>query len=78
MIRGIDFFTIEVYGLMQSYNATIEECQRLVNKVESLKKYDLEVLNHQQDTGYIDIALYPKNGDKRKFIKNLKDDGLIE
>jgi hypothetical protein len=78
MIRGIDFFTIEVYGLMQSYNATIEECQLLVNKIESLKKYDLEVLNHQQDTGYIDIALYPKNGDKRKFIKNLKDDGLIE
>jgi hypothetical protein len=78
MIRGIDFFTIEVYGLMQSYNATIEECQLLVNKIESLKKYDLQVLNHQQDTGYIDIALYPKNGDKRKFIKNLKDDGLIE
>lgn len=78
MIRGIDYFTIEIYGLMQSYNATIEECQRLVNKVESLKQYDLEVLNHQQDTGYIDVALYPKNGDKRKFIKHLKEDGLIE
>lgn len=78
MIREIDFVTIEIYGLMQSYDATIDECQTLVDKVESLKHYEAKVLNHRQDTGYIDIALYPKNGDKRKFIKNLKDDGYID
>ena len=77
MIRGIDFVTIEIYGLMQSYNATIKECQELVNKVESLKHYEAKVLNHQQDTGYIDVALYPKDADKRRFIKNLKDNGYI-
>jgi len=78
MIRGIDYVTIEIYGLMQSYNATIEECQALVDKVSSLKHYEVKVLNHQQDTGYIDVALYPKDGDKRKFIKQLKQDGYIE
>jgi adenine C2-methylase RlmN of 23S rRNA A2503 and tRNA A37 len=78
MIRGIDYVTIEIYGLMQSYNATIEECQKLVDKVDSLKHYKVKVLNHRQDTGYIDVVLYPKDGDKRKFIKNLKDDGYIE
>jgi hypothetical protein len=44
MIRGIDFVTIEVYGLMQSYNATIEECQVLVDKVQSLKHYQVKVI----------------------------------
>jgi hypothetical protein len=63
---------------MQSYNATIEECQTLVDKIDSLKHYEVKVLNHQQDTGYIDVALYPKDGDKRKFIKNIKEDGYIE
>lgn len=77
-IRGIDFVTIEIYGLMQSYNATIEECQVLVDKIASLSEYDVKVLNHQQDTGYIDVALYPKNGDKRRFIKNIKEDGYID
>jgi hypothetical protein len=74
-IRGIDYVTIEVYGLMQSYNASIEECQLLVNNIEHLKKYKVEALNHQQDTGYIDVVLYPKDTDKRQFIKNLKEDG---
>lgn len=78
MVRGIDFVTIEVYGLMQSYNATIEECQELIDKVQSLKHYEVKVLNHQQDTGYLDVALYPKDGDKRKFIKYIKEDGYIE
>lgn len=77
-IRGIDFVTIEIYGLMQSYNATIEECQVLVDKIASLNEYEVKVLNHQQDTGYIDVALYPKNGDKRRFIKNIKEDGYID
>jgi len=77
-IRGIDFVTIEIYGLMQSYDATIEECQVLVDSIQSLKHYDVKVLNHQQDTGYIDVALYPKNGDKRRFIKNIKEDGYID
>jgi hypothetical protein len=78
MIRGVDFVTIEIYGLMQGYNATIEECQLLIDKVESLKYYKPKVLNHNQNTGYIDVALYPKDDDKRKFIKNLKADGFIE
>jgi len=78
MIRGIDFVTIEIYGLMQSYNATIEECQALVDEVKSLQHYEVKVLNHNQDTGYIDVALCPKNGNKRKFIKDIKDDGYIE
>jgi len=77
-IRGIDYVTIEVYGLMQSYNASIEECQILVDRIAHLKKYDVKVLNHRQDTGYIDVVLYPKDTDKRKFIKNLKEDGYIE
>jgi len=78
MIRGIDFVTIEIYGLMQSYNATIEECQVLVDEVKSLQHYEVKVLNHNQDTGYIDVALRPKNGNKRKFIKDLKEDGYID
>lgn len=77
-IRGIDYVTIEVYGLMQGYNASIEECQILVDRIVHLKKYDAKVLNHQQDTGYIDVVLYPKGTDKREFIKNLKEDGYIE
>lgn len=78
MIRGVDYVTIEIYGLMQSYNATIEECQALVDKVDSLKHYQVKVLRHNQDTGYIDVALYPKDKDKRKFIKYLQDDGYID
>lgn len=78
MIRGIDFVTIEVYGLLQSYNATIEDCQILVEHIESLKKYEVKVLAHRQDSAFIDVALYPKNGNKEKFIKDLKDDGLAE
>lgn len=78
MIRGIDYFTIEIYGLMQSYDATIEDCQLLVDKVDSLSNYDAKVLNHNKDTGYIDVALYPKNGDKRRFISDLKDDGYTD
>ena len=78
MIRGIDYVTIEIYGLMQSYNATLEECQKLIDNVDSLKHYKVKVLNHNQDTGYIDVALYPNDQGKRQFIKNLKDDGYIE
>lgn len=78
MIRGIDFVTIEIYGLMQSYDATVEECQVLVDKIDSLKHYQVKALNHRQDAGYIDVGLYPKNGDKRRFIKNIKDDGYIK
>lgn len=63
---------------MQSYNATIEECQVLADEVKSLEHYEVKVLNHNQDTGYIDVALLPKNGNKRKFIKDLKDDGYID
>jgi hypothetical protein len=78
MIRGIDFITLEIYGLMQSYDASIEECQLLVNAVVHLNRYEVKVLRHRQDSGFIDIALYPKNGDKRKFIKLLKEDGFVD
>ncbi len=78
MIRGIDFVTIEVYGFLQSYDATIEECQRLIEANNNFASYDVKVLNHQKDTGYIDVALYPKNGNKRKFIKDIKEDGYID
>jgi hypothetical protein len=77
-IRGIDYVTIEVYGLMQSYSASIEECQIVIGILGTFNRYEFKVLNHQQDTGFIDIALFPKDGDKRKFIKNLKEDGYIE
>lgn len=77
-IRGIDYITIEVYGLMQSYSASIEECQKFIEILGTFSDYDFEVLNHRRDTGYIDIALYPKNGDKRKFIKDIKRDGYID
>lgn len=77
-IRGIDYVTIEVYGLMQNYSASIEECQSIIEMLETFDRYNYQVLNHQQDTGYIDVALYPKDEDKRKFIKNLKEDGYIE
>jgi hypothetical protein len=77
-IRGVDFVTIEIYGLMQSYNATVEECQIFIDKVESLKKYNVKVLEHRKDTGYIDVMLTPKNEDKRKFIKDITEDGFID
>jgi hypothetical protein len=78
MIRDIDYTTIEIYGLMQSYDATIEDCQVLIDRVESLKHYNVKVLDHRKDTGYVDVMLTPKDNDKRKFIKNLKDDGFID
>lgn len=78
MIRGVDYVTIEIYGLMQSYNATIEECQELVDRLDGLKHYKVKVLNHNQNTGYIDVALYPKDDNKRKFIKQLAEDGYID
>ena len=77
-IRGIDYITIEVYGLMQSYSASIEECQIFIGILGTFSRYEFKVLNHRQDTGYIDVALYPKNGDKRQFIKNIKEDGYTE
>lgn len=77
-IRGIDYVTIEVYGFMQSYAASIEECQRFIKILGTFNDYEFEVLNHNIDTGYIDIALYPKDGDKRKFIKDIKRDGYID
>jgi hypothetical protein len=78
MIRDIDYTTIEIYGLMQSYDATIEDCQVLIDRVESLKHYNVKVLDHRKDTGYVDVMLTPKDNDKRKFIKNIKDDGFID
>jgi hypothetical protein len=77
-IRGVDYVTIEIYGLLQSYNASVDDCQVLVDKIQSLKHYSVKVLEHRKDTGFIDVMLTPKDQDKRKFIKNLKEDGYIE
>lgn len=77
-IRGIDFVTIEFLGLNQGSMDTKEECQALLEENGTLNDFKFEVLNHRQGTGFIDVALYPKNGDKRKFISDLKKWGLNE
>jgi hypothetical protein len=72
MIRGIDFITIEVHGLNQSRMASLEDCQDLLDENPILSNFKTEVLNHTRETGYLDVALYPKNGDKKKFIEDIK------
>jgi hypothetical protein len=76
MIRGVDFVTIEVYGLNQSGMADLEECQGLLEENPMFKNFVVEALNHRRGTGYVDVALYPKDGDKRKFIEDIKKFGL--
>jgi hypothetical protein len=76
MIRGIDYVTIEVYGLNQSGMADLEECQGLLDESSRFKNFRAEALNHRRGTGYVDVALYPKDGDKRKFIEDIKKFGL--
>jgi hypothetical protein len=78
MIRGVDYITIEVFGINQSFMATIEECQELVDENDMFKDFKAEVLNHRKGTGYIDLALYPKDGDIRAFIAEVKKRGLYE
>lgn len=77
-IRGIDFVTIEVFGMNQGFMDSKEECQALIEERGNLSDFDFEVLDHRQGTGFIDMALYPKNGDKEKFINDLKKWGLNE
>lgn len=77
-IRGVDFVTVEVYGFLQSYDATIEECQKIIDKSGTFRDYTATVLEHRKDTGYIDVMLTPKNGDKKKFIKDIEEDGFID
>lgn len=76
MIRGIDYVTIEVFGLNQSVGANLEECQGLLDANPMFKDFRVEALNHRIGTGYVDVALYPKDGDKRKFIEDIKKNGL--
>jgi hypothetical protein len=76
MIRGIDYVTIEVFGLNQSGEASLEECQGLLDVNPMFKEFRAEALNHRRGTGYVDVALYPKDGDKRKFIEDIKKYGL--
>ena len=76
MIRGIDYVTIEVFGLNQSSEAELEECQGLLEESGRFNDFRVEALNHRINTGYIDVALYPKDGDKRKFIEDIKKFGL--
>lgn len=75
-IRGIDYVTIEVFGLNQGYLDGKDRCEALLEENGVLKDFDFEVLKHREGTGYIDVALYPKNGDKRKFIKDVKKWGF--
>jgi hypothetical protein len=76
MIRGIDYVTIEVFGMNQSAYASLEECQGLLEESGRFDNFRVEALNHRVNTGYIDVALYPKDGDKRKFIEDIKKFGL--
>lgn len=76
MIRGIDYVTIEVFGLNQSSGADLEECQGLLEESDRFTNFKVEALNHRKGTGYVDVALYPKDGDKRKFIEDIKKFGL--
>jgi hypothetical protein len=76
LIRGLDYVTIEVYGLYPPVDASLEECQRLLDESEMFNNFKTEVLNNRGHTGYLDVALYPKNGDKRKFIEEIKKIGL--
>lgn len=77
-VRGIDYVTIEVFGMNQGYMDSEQECKLLIEERGTLKDFEFEVLNHRKGTGYIDVALYPKNGDKEKFIEDLKKWGLYE
>jgi hypothetical protein len=76
MIRGIDYITIEVLGLAQSSQVGLDECQEMLDNDDKFKNFKVEALNYRRDSGYIDVALYPKDGDKRKFIEDLKKIGL--
>lgn len=77
-IRGIDYVTIEFFGLNQGYMDSEQECQALLEENGTLNDFQFEVLNHRKGTGYIDVALYPKDGNKEKFIEDLKKWGLYE
>lgn len=77
-VRGIDYVTIEVFGMNQGYMDSEQECRLLIEERGTLNDFEFEVLNHRKGTGYIDVALYPKNGDKEKFIEDLKKWGLYE
>ena len=76
MIRGVDYVTIEVYGLNQSGMADLEECQGLLDENPMFNNFKVKALHHRKGTGYVDVALYPKDGDKRKFIEDVKKFGL--
>lgn len=76
MIRGIDYITIEVHGLNQSGMADLDECQGLLDENPKFKNFITKALRHRTESGYIDIALYPKDGDKRKFIEDIKKLGI--
>jgi hypothetical protein len=78
MIRGVDFITIEVYGLNQSSAASVEECQELLDDYDILKDFKSKVLEHRKGTGFVDVALFPKDNNKREFIEHLKKLGLNE
>jgi hypothetical protein len=75
-IRGVDYVTIEFFGLNQGFMDSEEECQALLEERGTLKDFDFEVLIHRKGTGFVDVALYPKAGDKEGFINNLKKFGL--
>ncbi len=77
-IRGIDYVTIEIFGINQGYMDSEDECKVLIEEKGVFKDFEFEVLQHRKGTGFIDVALYPKNGDIRKFIKDIKKYGYVE
>lgn len=56
--------------------ADLEECQGLLEENPMFSDFKVEALHHRRGTGYVDVALYPKDGDKRKFIQDIKKFGL--
>ena len=78
MERGVDYVTVEVRGLNQGAFDSIEKCQALLDERRVFKDFDAKVLNHRMGTGYIDVVLYPKNGDKDKFLKDIKRYGYAD
>ena len=74
MIRGVDYVTIEVAGIGNQYHHSLEQCNEMLRSNPIFALFDTTVLRSRRD-GYVDVLLKPIDGDKRKFISNLKNIG---
>jgi len=74
MIRGIDYATVEVAGIGKNYSHTLEQCNEMLNNFPIFREFETTVLQSRND-GFVDVLLKPKDGDKKKFIKNLRNIG---